>query len=210
MLRRRTSGWLIVLLLGTIATTGSAQVRGRHQGLWVTGGLGFGSAKITCSECEDGDFGGGPTATVGLGMGLSRRFFLGAEVTGWFKESDGINDRAGFTALTLRYYPLPGPQVYIGGGLGFGRHRTGVSRGGDNSESEDLTQSALAWRVESGYDVLLADHFVLTPNISYNRTMSSELKKNGSSLDVDAAFSILQFGLTISWNWTFPALSPEP
>ena len=196
----------VTLTLALVSAT-SAQVRGRHQGLWITGGMGFGSAKISCAECEDGDLGSGPTATLGLGLGISQRLFLGAEVTGWFKESNGINDRAGFAALTLRYYPLVGRQFYVGGGAGFGRHRTGVKREGALSDREGLTQSALAWRLESGYDVLLGNQFVLTPNASYNRTMSSDLKKDGSSLDVSAAFSVVEFGVTLSWRWTFPPLT---
>ena len=198
---------LIAGLTMVLASAISAQVPGRHQGLWVTGGVGFGSAKISCAECEDGDLGSGPTATLGLGLGISRRLFLGAEVTGWFKESNGINDRAGFAALTIRYYPLAGRQFYVGGGAGFGRHRTGVRREGPLSDREGLTQSAVAWRLESGVDLLLGNQFVLTPNASYNRTMSSDLKKDGSSLGVSAAFSVVQFGLSLSWSWTFPPLT---
>jgi hypothetical protein len=181
-----------------------AQVQGRHHGIWVTGGAGFGSSKITCSECEDGSLGSGPTAALGLGVGLSKRFFLGADVTGWFKNEDGITDRVGFAALTLRYYPLAGRQLFVGGGAGLGRHRTGVHREGPASDSDGLTQSALAWRIETGLDVPLGNQLVLIPSVSYNRAFSSDLKKNGSSLDVNAAFSLIQFGVAVSWSWTFP------
>ncbi|MEP7327241.1 MAG: outer membrane beta-barrel protein [Gemmatimonadota bacterium] len=187
-----------------LVSSATAQVAGRHQGIWITGGMGFGSAKISCAECEDGNLGSGPTGTLGLGVGLSRRLFLGAEVTGWFKETNGVNDRAGFAALTLRYSPLIGRQLFVGAGAGFGRHRTGVRRDGPLSDREGLTQSAAAWRLESGIDLPLGSQFVLTPNISYNRAMNSDLRKDGSSLDVSAAFSVMQFGLSLSWSWSFP------
>lgn len=205
----RSTAWLPILTALLLQAQGvlHAQANGRDYGIWVTGGLGLGTASISCDACDDGDLGAGPVGTVGLGLVLSHRLYLAAEVTGWFKKAEGLSDRTGFAALSLHYYLLRSRRWFVGGGVGMGRHRTGVRRSGPGSSREGNNLTSPAIRLETGYDLPLGHQFILTPTLSYNRALATEIKQNGEPLGFEATFSVLQFGMNLSWTWSSPPTS---
>ena len=155
---------------------GGYQVR---RGLWLSGGLGYGS--LGC--CGRSGASGGLTGGLEAGWTLSRRFLLGIGTSGWTKSGQGETGRLGLTVgsvdLRVRWYPSEmagGLFLTGGGGLGLIRlyDRLAVPR--------SYTQTGRALRAGLGYDFRVARGVSITPMGTWSAIRTED---NGDRMEGD-------------------------
>src|SRR5438034_7971396 len=79
----------LVVLLGTLAALAlgrdlaAQQQRQARDGFWFGAALGSGWARVSCQICQ-GNNRSGPSGTLRLGGGVSRKVLIGAEVAAWW------------------------------------------------------------------------------------------------------------------------------
>ena len=163
----------LLLLLTAASSALSAQVTGRdslrmteplgvsqvRQGLWLSGGLGYGTIGC-CGRSSTGGLTGG----LEVGWTFSRRFLLGIGTSAWHRGGLGDTGRVGITAgsvdLRVRWYPSEMAGGFFltgGGGLGFFRLTDPLAI------PTSHTSTGHAFRAGLGYDFRIARGLSVTP-----------------------------------------------
>src|SRR5215217_291578 len=73
------------LLTAVLATSAFAQKAQTRQGLWVGGGMGYGTLGLSCEGCGDTEREGGVSGFAKIGGTLRQNILLGVEMNGWTK-----------------------------------------------------------------------------------------------------------------------------
>jgi hypothetical protein len=128
-----------------------------RQGLWLGGGLGYGS--VSCGPAG-GSLGGAATAALEAGWTVSRRFLLGIGTSMWNKGSGRAGLTIGSVDLRVRWYPSE-----LAGGLFLtGAWGLGIIRFSDVlADPTSHTDKGRAFRARLGYDLRVASGVSLTP-----------------------------------------------
>jgi hypothetical protein len=130
----RASGSARAIYLAAVLLTGAPGIRAtllaqlinpnspalNRQGLWVSGGLGYGSASGPNTARM-----GAMTGGVSAGWTLSPKLQLGLGATGWAKTVPGdggtnFNIGAGTVDARVRFYPDQAFRFFLTGGVGLG------------------------------------------------------------------------------------------
>jgi hypothetical protein len=156
----------MVLALGLLVTsvaplTGQSNEGPRRHGFWLSGGAGYGSARITCSQCEGGDREDGVSGFLALGGTLSPHWLLGFESSGWYKREGSVGVTIGTGTLSARYYPSETGGFFLKGGAGLA-----AWIGTDGSRKEEHDGFGLL--AGMGFDVPVGRSVSLTPTVSYS------------------------------------------
>ena len=159
-----------VLLLGflLVAPPAFGQRVARHEGYWISFGLGGGSA--VGDDAFDGDSKFGGAFFLRMGGSPSQRLLICGEISGWATDKDDVEIARGATLFTALYYPSEAGGLYVKGGAGFAvrtAERTVLApelppgEFGTVTFSED--DSGIGLGAGLGYDIQLARNFFLTP-----------------------------------------------
>jgi hypothetical protein len=153
-----------------------AQQHHERSGFWTSGGVGFGSLGFDGLNSRES----GLSGNVTLGGTLTDRVLVGAGMTGWTKQIDGV--RLTFTTLALmaRVYPNVDSGLFIN--LGAGAGQVTVSAGGlagGNSGGGAI--------LGVGYDYRMGPGWSLSP---YANAIAHSI--NGERADV------FQFGMGVT------------
>src|SRR5256884_4588950 len=102
-----TATRVAVLLAGLCAAASAARAQypQRRDGFWIGFGLGYGTATVSCDNCNFGPRTGGVTAFLKLGGAPSRNLLIGGAINGW-AHSDGSATETG-TNAAASIYPYP-------------------------------------------------------------------------------------------------------
>jgi hypothetical protein len=127
-----------------------------RQGLWFSGGLGYGSASGPNTDAMGGVSGG-----LAAGWTLSQRVQVGLGAAGWTKSGPGEGGgrlRIGIGTLDarIRFYPDPQFGFFFAGGFGLGLIRFSDENGAFNHTGTAILGGA-------GYDIRVAPNVSLTP-----------------------------------------------
>lgn len=124
-----------------------------RDGVWLSGGLGWGSA--VCQYClgRQGGFTGGLSA----GVAVSPRLLVGVGTSGWYKSVDGVALSGGTIDGRIRFYPSRALGLFLTGGLGLGH----ISATFNNVATE--TQYGVGALYGLGWDIRVARNLSLTP-----------------------------------------------
>lgn len=158
--------WKICLgaLLAAVPTTPlCAQQQPKHNGFWISFGLG-GGWNLTRNVGVDQNSKPGGAAFIRLGGTPSEKLLLGGEVIGWGRDEAGSTLSRGNVNLTAMFYPSVETGVYLKGGLGGASISTTVEEGNTTTTVHDEGFGAT---VGIGWDVRLARNFYLTPGIDF-------------------------------------------
>lgn len=142
---------LSALVLCFSASMAAAQQR---EGFWFGVGGGFGSASVSCSDC-DGEREGGATSYLTAGWAATNRLLVGGEFSLWSKSATIEESFSGQLHLynvlgTVRFYPNPSSGFFVKGGSGLSIVNTTGDIDGTNV-SVDLGQG-LTFVAGAGYD----------------------------------------------------------
>lgn len=124
-----------------------------RDGLWFSGGLGWGSA--VCQYCLGRQ--SGFASGVSAGIAVSPRVLLGVGTSGWYKTVDGVALNGGTLDGRVRFYPSAGSGLFLTGGLGLGH----VSARFHGSAAE--TQYGIGALFGLGWDIRVTRQVSLTP-----------------------------------------------
>ncbi len=169
------------ILALAVAPAARAQYPQRREGFWIGFGLGYGSANISCDNCDSGSRTGGVTAFLKLGGTPSRNVLIGGAVNGWSHSRGGATETMGNITGSLYYYPVATSGLFLSGGLGFSNYHV------DTSPSTNGTGWGFTGGV--GYDVRVGRNVSLTPVVNF---------VYGALADFDVATS---GGLTTATGW---------
>lgn len=175
------------------ATPASAQQPSVH-GPWLGGGLGTASARVNCDLCSN-DRNGGLSGYLSGGVALARGVRAGAELTGWFDNTDDVSQRLALLGASLYWNPNPTAPWYLKGGIGLLNYRAAT----DNEDDDPLTGSVAAVQVGGGYDIRAAQKLWLTPFANLIVSSSGNLT-SGNTIVTDASYSMLQLGAGLTWR----------
>ena len=107
----------VFLVLSPLARTAPAQARSKPLGLWTGIGLGYGTARVSCSGCAASNK-GGPTGTLFLGGNVSPLVRFGVETNLWLSHPDWLWN----LSAALYYFPEPGSRFFVKGGAGLAQY----------------------------------------------------------------------------------------
>lgn len=164
----------------------------RH-GVWATIGVGRGAASLNCAACA--------TSTTRaysiegtLGIRLSPRFLVGAQMFGWLDVMGGEADRiAKGTYLVARGYRNPKSKLFLQTGAGIASFEVNDGEVKFRTRSPSLT-------LTGGYDWRV-DQITITPAITAVGSTGGRLKsdKTGNSIADDARLGLLRATVSLSW-----------
>ena len=136
----------------TLVGTAQAQNAQKHDGFWISGGLGYGS--LGCDNCSSRE--GGISGGLALGGTLNQRWLLGVGTSGWSKDDQGARLTVAEIDARVRFYPSTTGGFFVTGGLGYGSI-TG------SAGAFSATENGGAAIFGMGYDVRVARNASITP-----------------------------------------------
>src|SRR5215210_482500 len=150
------------LLTAVLATSAFAQQAQTRQGLWVGGGMGYGSLGLSCEGCSDIDREGGVSGFAKIGGTLRQNILLGVEMNGWTKSEGTGRVTMGNMSGAAYWYPMPTQGLFIKAGAGYSNLRAddGVTSANDGG---------FGVLAGVGYDVRVGRKLSITPVANWYR-----------------------------------------
>lgn len=179
------------LALAGISRPAQAQDSRARQGFWWGVGVGYGWVHVRCDICQ-ADRKAALTATGGLGGTITRSVRFGAELSGWTRGEENIDEYLGSLSAILNWYPNPDGAFHLKGGLGYVAYRI------DDGE-DDLTSSGFGPLVGAGFEIGLGRRASVEPYLSAIVTIPrGNLQLNGDRQAEGVSLSLVQFGLGVT------------
>ena len=163
-----------------------------RRGFWISFGVGYGSAAMTCSSCRNDRRLGSSVGTLRLGGTLSDHLLLGGEVDAWNRSRSGVTETVGDGSVALYYYPWATGTVFLKTGVG------AVVYNATTSPTVDAEGSGVSLGV--GMDLYVGRTFSLTPFIDFVTAVSGNLKIEGMDTGVRVRPNLLQVGVAVTWH----------
>jgi hypothetical protein len=168
----RATGFCALLAM-VLATTATAQQAQTRQGLWVGGGMGYGSMGISCEGCPDFDREGGISGYLKVGGTLRQNILLGVETTGWTKSEGGATLTMGNVSGAAYWYPMATTGLFVKAGAGYSILDDGFAN-----------ESGFGMLAGLGYDVRVGRNLSITPVANWFRGNFDGLSANVLQLGV--------------------------
>jgi hypothetical protein len=155
MFLKRAVQLVVVCALGSVSVAGIAQAQNaqKRDGLWFSGGLGYGS--LGCDGCSSRE--GGISGGLSVGGTISPRLLLGIGTSGWSKSQQGATLTVAEIDARVRFYPQTTGGFFLTGGAGVGSMTGSVSGFGST------TETGLGVILGIGYDYRVAKNASITP-----------------------------------------------
>jgi hypothetical protein len=170
-----------------VAQAAAAQYPHRHEGLYASVGVGYGSADVSCDQCGDASRAGDLTGSLNVGGALSQSILLGLEVTGWSKVTSSNDNRSmGTVNGVLTWYPSTREGFFVKGGVGWG-YLYG-DQATQSSGIVSLSEGGVGYQLGLGYDIRLQRDLSVTAIAQF---IGGNIGSVGSFNNVK--FNVLQF-----------------
>ncbi|HUR93247.1 MAG TPA: outer membrane beta-barrel protein [Gemmatimonadales bacterium] len=164
------------------------------HGAWFGGGIGTASAQVNCELCIN-DRNGGLSGYLAGGLRLNAGLHAGAELAGWFDNTDDVSQRLLLYGASLWWHPRPGQNWFLKGGLGLLKYRAAT----DDDDDDPLTAGTAAIQLGGGYDLRAGRKLWVSPFANLIVTTSGNMT-SGNTVVTDASFSMLQLGAGVTWR----------
>jgi opacity protein-like surface antigen len=179
------------LALAVLAFTGSlgAQQAPAHHGPFIGVGLGYGSAKLSCSLCDvsrQGEISG----FAKLGFALTQQFLIGVEADVW-RDKTTISKQLTSFGLSLWMYPSRTSGFYLKAGGGWSKYSA-------SDNDDEFNTTAFSGQVGVGYEVAVAKSVSVGPYVNFIGTSSSDFRFNDTVIDGSANTSLIQIGMSVT------------
>lgn len=181
-----------------LAMTAAAPARAQAndpqlRGPWLGGGIGGASARVNCDICN-GERNNGLSGYLTGGLAVSRKVRAGAEFSGWFDNTDDVNQRLALLGASLYWHPRATNTWYLKGGLGLLRYHAD-----DEGDDDPLKARTGAIQLGGGYDFRTSRKLWLTTFANLIVSTRGDLT-SGNAVVTDASFSMLQIGAGLTWR----------
>lgn len=182
---------LFVLALAANVQPASAQAPRAREGFWWGVGVGYGWVHVRCDICQ-ANRKTALSATGALGGTITRHVRFGAELSGWTRGEENVDEYLGSLSALLNWYPSPDGSFHLKGGLGYVTYRI------DDGENA-LTSSGFGPLVGAGFEIGLGRRASIEPYFSAIVTLPrGHLQLNGDRQADGVSLSLLQFGLGVT------------
>jgi len=190
-MRKSIIAAMCITVLGLpAAAQGQAPAR---QGLWWSVGPGYGWAYVSCDIC-DSYRDRGLSATGRVGGTLSRSVLLGAELNGWTRSEEEVDEYLGIIGVATYWYPNPRGGFHLKGGLSYVAYRI------DDGE-DAITSTGFGPQLGLGYDFRVARRFSIQPYVSAVLTLpTATIDFNGNRQADGGRLSLIHAGLALHWH----------
>ena len=165
------------------------RVAERH-GVWFGGGVGMGSARLSCSICRGGRD-GGLSGYLRLGATVSPQVLIGGETTIWYHSEAAVDYLLGSVQAVLYIYPAKKSGFYLKTGFGMAQYSA--------KDSQDkVSTQALAGQIGVGYEVAINSGLSIVPYANFLGSSGADLKFNSTVSSLSANTSLIQVGVGIT------------
>jgi hypothetical protein len=178
-----------LLLLAASPRLEAQRVAERH-GFWFGGGIGMGSARLSCSICRAGRD-GGMSGYLRLGATITPQLLIGGETTVWYHTASSVDYLLGSVQAVLYLYPAKRSGFYLKTGLGMAQYSA-------KDSADKLSTQALAAQVGVGYEVAIGTSMSIVPYANLLATSAADLRFNSTVSSLSAKTSLLQIGVGIT------------
>jgi hypothetical protein len=158
----------IILIAATVSAVvvGSAEAQNTilRDGFYSTIGIGFGSAKFSCDQC-DGGRQSGVSGLFAIGTAIDQPIIIGVELDFFYKSQDFEDGWIATVTAFGQWYPASTGPFFVKGGLGLGSTKVTfeTQTGGFDSRSK----SGFGYMVAVGYDWRIGSALSLTPLVGW-------------------------------------------
>lgn len=178
------------LLLGAAAPRLAAQRVAERHGFWFGGGVGMGSARLSCSICRGGRD-GGLSGYLRLGATITPQVLIGGETTIWYHTQNSVDYLLGSVQAVVYLYPVKKSGFYLKSGFGLAQYSA-------KDKTDKLSTQALAVQVGVGYEVAIGNSMSIVPYANLIGTSAADLRFNSTVSGLSAKTSLLQIGVGIT------------
>lgn len=176
-----------------------------RQGMWLSAGLGAGSASLHCRICDGEQQSRGTSGYLRVGTTVSPFFLVGAEVNGWLRSDQSGTQRVMAVTGNAYWYPSPRHGYYLKGGLGLSSYRQWATEG---DVTNAITSGGFSGQVGVGYEVRVNPRTSVVPYLNLVGSARGSLateRDDGTHFDRDrlstrANLLLLQLGLGVTWH----------
>jgi len=163
--------WLVVCSVSAVSFVASASVASPasnppvRRGFWLGFGGGLGSADATCEACVAGKREIGGVGYFNLGGTIRNRLLLGADVSVWSKDHQGVTLNLYNVLATATFYPQPSSNYFLKIGAGGAFIDTDIQQ-----DSRTITVdlgNGLGLLVGAGYDFRVWTKASLTAGVNF-------------------------------------------
>jgi hypothetical protein len=187
------------------AESAAAVPASARHGMWLSAGLGAGSASLHCRICDGEQQSRGTAGYVRVGTTLNPYFLLGGEINGWMRSDQAGSQRVVSFTGNAYWYPSPRHGYYVKGGLGVARYRQWET---ENSVTNALAAGGFTGQAGVGYEVRVNPGMSIVPYfnlIGSARGSIATERDDGTHFDRDrlstkANVLLLQLGLGVTWH----------
>lgn len=164
-----------------------------REGFWISFGLGYGSAGISCDGCATFDREAGFTSYVRLGGTISPGLLLGGDISGWTKTRNGQTSTLGAMSATLLFYPAPSRGFFVRGGAGFALYA--------ESTGSVVSGAGAGLLAGAGYDIRAGRNVSLTAFVDFLVGSVGDLTTTaGTTVETGFAQNLIHAGLGVTFH----------
>jgi hypothetical protein len=161
-----------------------------HHGFWFGGGVGMGSARLSCSICRAGRD-GGLSGYLRLGATVTPQLLLGGETTVWYHTAASVDYLLGSIQAVMYLYPLKKSGFYLKTGFGLAQYSA-------KDDQDKVSTQALAGQIGVGYEVAINSGISLVPYANFLGSSGADLKFNSTVSSLSANTSLIQVGVGVT------------
>jgi hypothetical protein len=149
----------------SVAVVGSAAAQHNNirDGFYSTIGIGFGSAKFSCDQC-DGGRQSGVSGLFAIGTAIDQPIIIGAELDLFYKRQDFDDGWIATVTAFGQWYPASTGPFFLKGGLGMGWTRVTLQT---PTGFDSRTKSGFGYMVAVGYDWRIGYALSVTPLVGW-------------------------------------------
>lgn len=181
---------LCASLAALAAHTLEAQQLPERRGLWFGGGVGMGSARLSCSICRSGRD-GGASGYLRVGATVTRQVLIGAETMVWYHNEGQVDYLLGAVQAVVLLYPMKTNGFYLKTGFGIAQYSA-------KDNDDDASTQALAGQVGVGYEVPVGRGMSIVPFANFMGTTGADLRFNDTVSGLSANTSLFQLGVGLT------------
>ena len=163
----RTLGRVVVkavVVFVVCAVSAEAQQGQIRDGFYSTIGIGFGSAKFSCDQC-DGGRQSGVSGLFAIGTAIDQPLIIGAELDFFYKRQDFEDGWVATVTAFGQWYPASTGPFFVKGGLGFGSAKVTLET--QTGQFDSRSKSGFGYMAAVGYDWRISGSLSLTPLVGW-------------------------------------------
>ncbi len=189
-MRRFSCAALVASLVLMSAPGLQAQRVANRHGVWFGGGVGLGSARLSCTVCRAGRD-GGTSGYLRVGATVTRQLLLGGETVIWYHTQSNVDYLLASVQAVVFLYPMPSSGFYIKTGLGIAQYSA-------KDPTDKVSSQALAGQIGIGYEMAVGRAMSIVPFANFLGTTGADVRFNDTVSGLGAKTSLIQVGVGLT------------